>query len=265
MSARTPVRVSSLQNASAHKGWAQQVISLLDPDIKPARIPTPDMLGVMPEQHFTLFFDDVEERTSPSGCISPVFTDWEKIFAFADHTQNILVHCHGGISRSSATAIGLMIGRGFNPEDAVEMVLSQNIVGNEGQFMDPNILLLEFIDEFFGLQNKLVPLVRQSLKTQQLSEQELETLLAKCGPVRIRAVPSRIIPVEILEAAPIAPMMLRCPAHNVPFDTGSGCIQCQPSRGQSMSSTFATHVPVILQCSRHELHFDTRWGCPRCR
>ena len=72
-----------------------------------------------------------------------------------DGSKNVLVHCAAGISRSTATAIGLLIMRGLPIESAFEIIERQR------PFMWPNKLVLAHFDLLLGLNWKLTEFHRQ--------------------------------------------------------------------------------------------------------
>lgn len=61
--------------------------------------------------------------------------------------QDLLIHCHAGISRSTAAAIGIVFDRTRDIEFAVKHVLK--IVPRAS----PNTLMLEHFDKLFGTKN----------------------------------------------------------------------------------------------------------------
>lgn len=60
----------------------------------------------------------------------------------------ILVHCHAGISRSTATAIGVLIGRGWSPTEAIDNL--RRVHPRRRAFM-PNSAILRHIENRFGI------------------------------------------------------------------------------------------------------------------
>ena len=66
------------------------------------------------------------------------------------HKGNVLIHCHAGISRSTAVAIGLLVMQGIAPEMAFKLIHDQR------PRMWPNELILKHFDEALHLGNALV-------------------------------------------------------------------------------------------------------------
>src|SRR5271154_856074 len=103
--------VSSLQRAvvCASDIAATTVVSLVDPGT-----PLP-VFGDHVVNHIIRRMNDTEVATDP---FSPMMDDVVAVFDFVKHDDNVLVHCEGGISRSTAIAIGLLIRRGTSIVDA---------------------------------------------------------------------------------------------------------------------------------------------------
>ncbi|NBC33150.1 MAG: protein-tyrosine-phosphatase [Alphaproteobacteria bacterium] len=92
---------------TAMAAGVSHVISILDPDI-----PEPAVLqGVLPSDRVTWRFDDII-RTLP-GYAAPEARDVERIVEHGtrlrgETVSHLLVHCHAGVSRSTAAAAILM-------------------------------------------------------------------------------------------------------------------------------------------------------------
>ena len=127
-----------------------QVITLIDPNPKHN-----DQLAhinhisenVQRFEHLSLRFADEDDANDPDG---PKWDHIEKILEFAKPDADIICTCNGGISRSSATAIGLLAARGFTPHQACEIawINKPNIW--------PNKLMLSMFDRKFKLDGQLV-------------------------------------------------------------------------------------------------------------
>lgn len=90
---------------------ATHVISLLDCGIEP------DFYW---GKHLILHMNDI---VKPNSINSPNFEHISKILNFTNYLNNndrILIHCHAGISRSVAVAIGIMVQHGYKPEEAIQ-------------------------------------------------------------------------------------------------------------------------------------------------
>lgn len=153
------IRVSSLARAPIlAAGWAQQVISLLDPDIGDDERPNHTMFNLPENEHHIQYLYDVER-----GHRRPTYAAVVQILAFARTDTRILVHCHAGMSRSPSIAISLLIARGMPAREAVRFIFAQNLYDNEGSYMEPNELILRHADIRLGLGNSLVQIVREEM------------------------------------------------------------------------------------------------------
>jgi predicted protein tyrosine phosphatase len=144
------IRVASLPQAqSKSKDWADAVVSLIDPDL--------ETLSIFGEtDHLVVHMHDTQVITDPW---SPKIEDVQQVFDFCQSHQNILVHCHGGISRSTAMSIGLLVRDGVSVVDAV------NLVHFWSPNMSPNYLILAHVDSILNLSGTLVPAVKQVMAT----------------------------------------------------------------------------------------------------
>jgi predicted protein tyrosine phosphatase len=112
---------------------------------------------VMPDMrcdHLQIFMDDILRPTP--GLILPDMNHLYQILNFThnlDLTDRVLVHCHQGINRSTAAAIGILIQHGVEYIDAYWQIAAQR------PNMAPNRLLISYIDRNFGLAGKLNRLV----------------------------------------------------------------------------------------------------------
>lgn len=80
---------------------------------------------------------------------APTIEHIKQVLAFAKPDCSIVCACDAGISRSSATAIGLLAARGMKSTDAVALCFerSKNIW--------PNMMILSFFDRLLGLDGLL--------------------------------------------------------------------------------------------------------------
>lgn len=94
--------------------------------------------------HFVRTFDDIRY-----GLDAPTVRDVEAMLNFAEANDGeILVHCHAGMSRSTATAWGIAIQRGFNPYEAYDRLLENHPVD---RMFWPNDAIVDALEEIFGL------------------------------------------------------------------------------------------------------------------
>lgn len=96
--------------------------------------------------HHIEVFDDIY-----TGSYAPTLENVQQMLHFAAMNDGpILVHCHAGVSRSTATAIGIAIQRGFDPHQAVDLLeLAQPFKESQPsvrrQFY-PNLMILEILE-----------------------------------------------------------------------------------------------------------------------
>jgi len=130
------------------------VLSILDPIT-----PEPEKFATLAEGTLLrLRFDDVIEDRPPS--VAPAAAHIASILEFgravAAHTKHrILIHCHMGISRSTAAAIMLLAGHHGDAEGAVARVTELRPVAW------PNLRMIELADAQLGLDQRLVRAVRR--------------------------------------------------------------------------------------------------------
>lgn len=100
------VRVSCLSQASyVSSSWpATHVVSLLDPDLEDSKIPKP----TDSEQYVFRFFD--QERADATQHFGMVINQILVIVqsVILDPKNRLLIHCHAGVSRSTALAFGVL-------------------------------------------------------------------------------------------------------------------------------------------------------------
>jgi predicted protein tyrosine phosphatase len=131
------------------------LLSILDPDH-----PEPDDLGPAPgRERLTLRFHDV---IVPSpGFVTPEPTHVETLLAFgrklsADDTAHLLVHCHAGVSRSTAAMTALLAQA--HP-DAAEADILEHVRSIRAQAW-PNSLMIAFADRQLGRGGRLYAALR---------------------------------------------------------------------------------------------------------
>jgi hypothetical protein len=97
-----------------------------------------------PNHHVQTFGD------TTIGVRAPTLRQVERLVSWAGSQDGTtLVHCHAGISRSTATAIGIMIARGTAPADAVA-----DLAAAHPRFHPfyPNKLIVAHLETIFGLE-----------------------------------------------------------------------------------------------------------------
>ncbi len=100
--------------------------------------------------HLVVSFDDVtNDRYGDAPTLEQVrgIVEWG-----ADQVGSTLIHCHAGISRSTACAWGIAIAKGFDPREALEKLAEMHPVeGLWGQrTFRPNSLIVKHLETIFG-------------------------------------------------------------------------------------------------------------------
>jgi predicted protein tyrosine phosphatase len=135
------------------EGWPTRIISLVGDDLR-FELPT------MGPHHFIGRFHDVEVETT--GYVAPTL---ELLRSALDHGSNLedgdrcLIHCHAGKSRSPAMALGVLVGTGLSPEDALAWVR------NLRSFVIPNRLMVRMLDSLLDQGGDLIRVVDEHYAT----------------------------------------------------------------------------------------------------
>jgi predicted protein tyrosine phosphatase len=128
-----------------------RVVSILDPGT-----PEPEVLETFPRHdHLTLRFHDIVEPEM--SLIPPDPTHIEELLHFGracpgGRVEHILVHCHMGVSRSSAAAVALLLQA--HPEVADTAALAH--ISNIRPQARPNARMIAFADELLGRRGRLI-------------------------------------------------------------------------------------------------------------
>ncbi|MGH9920318.1 MAG: dual specificity protein phosphatase family protein [Nitrososphaerales archaeon] len=125
------------------------MITLLEPkhEVPEFEVPKAD--------HLLIPVDDEERWESR---YAPDMGHVRKIFAFVRPGARVLVHCEGGISRSTAVGLGLMVFRGMTVDSAMKELLQQRGT------VDPNVIFLQLIDTHLQMGGKFYDEVRAAVK-----------------------------------------------------------------------------------------------------
>lgn len=128
------------------------VLSILDPDT-----PEPDFAGYPALQRTTLRFDDIVEDAP--GKVSPAADHVAAVLAFGRALEDgtaadghLLVHCHAGISRSTA-AMAMLLAQS-HPALAEDAVMDRLSAIRPQAW--PNLRMIRFADEQLGREGRLV-------------------------------------------------------------------------------------------------------------
>ena len=172
-----PIYVCGLDELAGHgETGATHVLSILDPDW-----PVPEAFGQYGEhERIELrFHDNVVERP---GEISPTRADVEQVLAFgrklqAEPSASLLVHCHAGISRSTASMV-LILAQALPERSAEEIVAMVHGIREKAW---PNIRIIEMGDSLLGRGGTLIAAVT-ALHAKQLEKRpHLAELMTEAG------------------------------------------------------------------------------------
>jgi predicted protein tyrosine phosphatase len=161
-----PLRLTicGLEELAAHcRRDVTHALSLLDPGW-----PEPEALGVFAlERRLKLHFHDVIEEQQ--GWVAPERCDVELLLAFARDlarfrgepgdepmSPHLVVHCHAGVSRSTAAAILILAQR--DPDLPAREVVGRVIRLRPRAW--PNLRMIEFGDALLGREGEIVAAVR---------------------------------------------------------------------------------------------------------
>ena len=166
--------LGAFQNAAV-----THVLSILDPNH-----PEPtDFAAYGPHKRLTLRFDDIIEPTP--GLAVPERHHIEALLEFGkglaaatdDPLNHLLVHCHAGISRSTASmAILLAEARPDTDEDW--------IFGHIREIRSqawPNSRMVAMADELLGKEGKLVSALRRHYTAQIKLRPDIAEMIERCG------------------------------------------------------------------------------------
>ena len=108
--------------------------------------------GLNPSRHLKMLIDDISEPRD--GFRLPEKEDVQKLLDFTsdwDQSKPIIIHCHMGISRSTATSLGLICK--LDPDN---LDLHVEKLMKIAPHASPNQLMTKYVDEILGLENKLL-------------------------------------------------------------------------------------------------------------
>lgn len=128
----------------------RHVISITDPET-----PAPRVAGLGAGRHLKLEFHDI--NAPEPDLIAPDAGHVERIVGFAagwDGTDPLLVHCHAGISRSTATALILAMVHAAGRE-----LQAARLLRARAPHADPNRRMIALADARLGLAGRLVSAV----------------------------------------------------------------------------------------------------------
>jgi len=157
------------------------VLSILDPDW-----PVPDVFGSFGEHaRLELRFNDIIEELP--GQVAPRRAQVEQVLAFGrdllvepSGRASLLVHCHAGISRSTASMI--LILAQARPELPAETVAQEVLRIRDKAW--PNLRIIELGDALLGRSGEIVAAAQGIYGAQLLRRPELAAMMADGGRMR---------------------------------------------------------------------------------
>mgnify|MGYP004716790663 FL=1 len=133
--------ISDIKYAKESLNNFDYVISILDED---TIFPSLDK-----KKHLKLFVNDItySNDTELLSTLVETVVDWSQRIP---EDAKVLVHCHMGISRSPATAIVLLLSKGYTIDQAI------NCVFDIRPFAFPNKIIIKTTDDYFKLNGELI-------------------------------------------------------------------------------------------------------------
>ena len=173
------ITVCGIEELAGHEALgATHVLSILDPDH-----PVPEAFGTFGE-HAKLelrFHDIVDPRP---GEVMPDRSHVDSILAFgrtlATERSSLLVHCHAGISRSTAS-MALIIAQALPELSAVDVLRTVHGIREKAW---PNLLLMELGDAVLGRGGALVAATHALHRLQMEVRPHIGDFMAGLGRTR---------------------------------------------------------------------------------
>lgn len=162
-------------------GKVSHVLSILDPDH-----PEPTAFGAYGEhERLELRFHDIIDPTR--GQIAPQRADVERILAFGRDLlaepvdcRHLLVHCHAGISRSTA-ALTMILAQSQPDRPAADAMAAVAAIRSKAW---PNLRMIEIADDLLGRNGDLVDAVHQRHLVVGKQRPELVQFMIDNGRIR---------------------------------------------------------------------------------
>jgi predicted protein tyrosine phosphatase len=173
------ITVCGLEELAGHAGrQVSHVLSILDPDQ-----PEPEAFGAYGEHaRLELKFHDVIEETP--GFLAPQPQDVAKMLAFGkdilrdpENLRHLLVHCHMGISRSTA-AMALLLAQAL-PDVPASDVMARIVRIREKAW--PNLRILMIGEEQLGRKGELSSAAAAVYRLQLERRPEIKNFFAGAG------------------------------------------------------------------------------------
>lgn len=154
------LKITGLVEAHFFAPQMTKMIGIVDPNTNVPPLPIP--------YHVEKCHDIMADEMSLDLTIQykvPSRENLERILEFSktfEDDDRVLIHCHAGISRSTATAIAVLIQHGMSVPDAYDHAFSIR------PHMNPNTLIIGFADDLLGCNGELVAYHRYWLEEKQI-------------------------------------------------------------------------------------------------
>jgi len=159
------IKITGIAKAKQQIGtdWPTHIISVINDageDAQGNYFPGTEM-DRQHNNHIVVNFHDVEDEDAAEeyGLVPPSRKVINEVLEEAaswelTDADKVLIHCSAGKSRSVAIALGVMVQAGIKPEEALKKakLLSPAML--------PNRLIVEYVDEYLGLDGALIQVVR---------------------------------------------------------------------------------------------------------
>lgn len=148
------LKISSLKELKTYGPDMTKIISLIDPDGSELKEFEDHCIIRVDDINTELTVDNqdntINNFTLPGREHIKSLLDYSKSFV---ETDNVLIHCHAGISRSTAASILVLCQHGLSPEDALAKVLELRPMAF------PNNRFIWFGDQILDFNGKLIKVV----------------------------------------------------------------------------------------------------------
>lgn len=165
--------ICGLSELSCHcRAGVTHIVSILDPET-----PEPAELGIYPPHaRLTLRFHDIIAPVP--GMVAPEGAHVEALLDFGCHyPAHMLVHCHAGVSRSTAAAAALLLQANLDAGDDAALAQMMRLRPQAW----PNSRIIAFADALLGRRGQLVEALARFYRRRLAIEPDLAELLRQGG------------------------------------------------------------------------------------
>jgi predicted protein tyrosine phosphatase len=176
------VTICGLSELGEHrKAGVTHVLSILDPGWPDP----PDFEFWDKHDRLKLNFDDVIDDGSESGLTPPLIDHVSAVLAFGKSLPkktpvHLLVHCHAGISRSTAAAILVLAQR--EPKRSEHEIVAEIVRQRPKAW--PNLRMIEMGDDMLLRQGRLIEAVRNRHHAVAAAQPDVAQMMRNAGRAR---------------------------------------------------------------------------------